>query len=377
AQAAADEPPLSLRLISAEYEVRQDFGDAPSLDEYRRRFPQSIVTGRELTGDATSPAPPANLGQSLPATGHVLVETIASADRKSSRYTLSRLHAEGGLGRIWVAHDVNLNRDVALKEIKPETTSRPEVWQRFLKEAQIAGQLEHPNIVPVYELARRPDDDQPFYTMRLVRGETLRDRIREYHERKREGKADPLELPRLLTAFVSICNAISFAHSKGVIHRDLKPENVVLGAFGEVLVLDWGLAKLTSDKEESTLQPVDITASASVHATKAGQVLGTPAYMSPEQAAGRISKMDARTDIYGLGAILFEILAGKPPHEGPDVSELLSQIVLAPTPNVRTVDAKIHSALGAICAKAMERRQEDRYTTASALADDVQRFLAD
>lgn len=368
---------LSLRLIKAEYEVRQDFGDLPSIEEYRRRFPKWIVTGRELTDAPKAPALPANLVQSLPAAGHVLVETIATADRKSSRYTLSRLHAEGGLGRIWVAHDVNLNRDVALKEIKPETTTHPEVWQRFLKEAQIAGQLEHPNIVPVYELARRPEDDQPFYTMRLVRGETLRDRIRDYHERKRGGIADPLELPRLLTAFVSICNAISFAHSKGVIHRDLKPENVVLGAFGEVLVLDWGLAKLQSDKEEATLQPVDITASANVHATKAGQVLGTPAYMSPEQAAGRISKMDARTDIYGLGAILFETLAGKPPHEGPDISELLSQIVLAPTPIVRAVDAKIHPALGAICAKAMERSQDDRYPTASALADDVQRFLAD
>ena len=372
---------LVVRLIRAEYEARRDWGDRPSLDEYRRRFPQWIITGRELT----QPPPPAveskvaaeNAVREVPAIGHVLIETIPSADRKSSRYTLSRLHAEGGLGRIWIAHDVSLNREVALKEIKPGSTKHAEVSQRFLKEAQIAGQLEHPNIVPVYELARRPEDNQPFYTMRLVRGQTLRECCTEYHRKKKDAGADPLELHRLLTAFVSICNAISFAHSKGVIHRDLKPENVVLGAFGEVLVLDWGLAKLTSEKGEETPQPVDITASAQMHATKAGQVLGTPAYMSPEQAAGRLGKIDARTDIYGLGAILFELLTGRPPHQGPDMSELISQIVLAPTPQVTTANPAAPRALSAICATAMARKQEDRYPSASALADDVQRYLAD
>src|SRR5262249_63049 len=124
--------------------------------------------------------------------------------------------------------------------------------ERFLKEAQVTGQLEHPNIVPVYELARRPDDARPFYTMRLVRGQTLRDAISEYHERRSRGHADPLERHRLLQAFGSVCNAISYAHSRGVIHRDLKPANVILGSFGEVLLLDWGLAKVGGQPGEAS-----------------------------------------------------------------------------------------------------------------------------
>src|SRR5205807_3180644 len=137
------------------------------------------------------------------------------------RYTLTRQHSEGGLGRVYVAHDNDLNRDVALKEIRPDRAQHREAWQRFLKEAQLTGQLEHPNIVPVYEVARRETDAAPFYTMRLVRGQTLHEATAEYHRRRREGRDDPLERPRLLGAFVSICQAVSYAHSRGVIHRDL------------------------------------------------------------------------------------------------------------------------------------------------------------
>ena len=146
-----------------------------------------------------------------PARGHVLVETLVPppAQRDSLRYTLTRLHAEGGLGKIWIAHDTDLNRDVALKEIKSATGPNPESWRRFLKEAQITGQLEHPNIVPVYELARRKEDDQPFYTMRFLRGQTFRDAIAEFHRRRAGKPADRLELQRqLLEPFAKICQAI-------------------------------------------------------------------------------------------------------------------------------------------------------------------------
>ena len=139
---------------------------------------------------------------------------------------------------------------MALKEIRPDRAANPEIWRRFLKEAQITGQLEHPNIVPVYELARRREDDQPFYTMRFVRGQSLRGAIEEFH-RRRAGKApDRLALQSLLGAFLKVCDAIAYAHSRGVVHRDLKPENVVLGGFGEVVVLDWGLAKLVDVADE-------------------------------------------------------------------------------------------------------------------------------
>jgi serine/threonine protein kinase len=184
----------------------------------------------------------------------VLVETLVPppAQRDSLRYTLTRLHAEGGLGKIWIAHDTDLNRDVALKEIKSSTVPNPESWGRFLKEAQITGQLEHPNIVPVYELARRKEDDQPFYTMRFLRGQTLRDAIAEFHRRRAGKPAHRLELQRqLLEPFVKVCQAVGYAHSRGVIHRDLKPENVVLGGHGEVVVLDWGLAKVVGQPDDA------------------------------------------------------------------------------------------------------------------------------
>src|SRR5262249_46743567 len=162
----------------------------------------------------------------------------------------------------------------------------------------------------VYELGRRPGDEQPFYTMRFVRGRTLAEASRAYHERRRRGEAGPLELRELLMAFVGVCNAVAYAHSRGVIHRDLKPQKVVLGDFGEVIVLDWGLARVLGEAEGEAAEdraPVSLSGEGSRDQTIAGQVLGTPAYMAPEQAEGRLDLIDARTDVYGLGAILYEL----------------------------------------------------------------------
>ena len=176
----------------------------------------------------------------------------------SDRVQVDPPASQGGLGRVWLARDNELNREVALKEIHPDKAGHPEMRRRFLQEAQVTGQLEHPNIVPVYELSRRPEDDQPFYTMRFVRGRTLRRPSPSITQHRDERKADPLEQPKLLQAFVSVCQAIGYAHSRGVIHRDLKPENVVLGGFGEVIVLDWGLAKMVDrpDEDEGPRKPV-------------------------------------------------------------------------------------------------------------------------
>ena len=270
-----------------------------------------------------------------PAAGYVMAATIShhAPTEQRERYTLTQLHGQGGLGRVWLAHDTDLNRDVALKEILPEKAAHPEMWRRLLKEAQVAGQLEHPNIVPVYELARRSGDNPPFYTMRFVRGQTLGQAIASYHSHRAEGRLDPLEQPRLLQAFVSVCQAIGYAHSRGVIHRDLKPVNVVLGGFGEVLVLDWGLAKMVDrPDEDKDLASLAITNDAETEPTRMGQTPGTPAYMAPEQAEGRLDLIDSRTDIYGLGTILFEILTGRPPHRGENLHELIARIATAETP---------------------------------------------
>ncbi len=313
-----------------------------------------------------------------PAPGYVLLSTVDHDLGRRARYTLTRVHGEGGLGRVYVAHDQDLNRDVALKELRPERAQAPETWQRFFREAQLTGQLEHPNIVPVYEVGRRDGDGQPFYTMRLVRGRTLREALRDYHQRRREGRTDPLERPKLLNNFVSICNAVGYAHSRGVVHRDLKPDNVMLGGHGEVIVLDWGVAKVVGQADEGAgLPPVALTEQAQADATAAGRVLGTPAYAAPEQAEGRIDLIDARTDVYGLGSILFEILTGKPPHDAEDTAALLRRIAAAPPPRARAIDGSVPPALDAICARAMARDRRDRYARAEDLARDVERWLAD
>src|SRR5206468_9631777 len=161
-------------------------------------------------------------------------------------------HAPGGIGRVGLAYDSDLGREVALKELRPERSGNPVLADRFLNEAQITGQLEHPGIVPVYELTQRAEDRQPFYTMRFIKGRTLTDALRAYHQKRAAGRPEPLEQIALLNAFVAVCHAVAYAHSRGVIHRDLKGQNVVLGDFGEVIVLDWGFAKVLGQADEPT-----------------------------------------------------------------------------------------------------------------------------
>jgi serine/threonine protein kinase/Flp pilus assembly protein TadD len=308
--------------------------------------------------------------------GHTLISTLAYQPETRERYTLSRLHARGGIGQVWLALDCDLGRQVALKELRPERAGDTAHWARFLEEAKVTGQLEHPAIVPVYELARRSADGQPFYTMRFVRGRTLSEAIRDYHRRRAAGAAGPLDLAALLNAFVAVCNAAAYAHSRGVIHRDLKPQNVVLGDFGEVVVLDWGLAKLVDRPEDAAvLSSVALGPADGREATVAGQVLGTPAYMPPEQAEG--AAVDHRSDVYGLGAILYEILAGRPPFEGPDPLDVLRRVVRDVPARPREVVPTAPRPLEAACLKALAKVPADRYGSAIELADEVRRFLAD
>lgn len=302
------------------------------------------------------------------------------------RYVLTRLHAQGGIGRVWLAHDAGLGRDVALKELLPERTGNAAVAARFLQEAQITGQLEHPGIVPIYDLSWHAAENQPFYTMRFVKGQTLREASLAHHEKRRAGQAGALDLRRLLNAFVGVCNALAYAHSRGVLHRDLKGQNVILGEYGEVVVLDWGLAKILDAKQRDPAPtpvgseppaPVVLESDTPVGDTMPGQLLGTPGYMSPEQAQGRLDLVDARTDIYGLGAILFEILTGRAPHQGQDGTEAIRRTIYDDSPQPRTVEPTVPPALNAICARAMAKQRSERYASAADLAEDVQRFLAD
>jgi tetratricopeptide (TPR) repeat protein/tRNA A-37 threonylcarbamoyl transferase component Bud32 len=317
------------------------------------------------------------LGRLPPPSGHVLISTIDHTPGTRERYTLTRLHARGGIGQIWLARDETLGREVALKELRPEQAASPAVWARFLEEARITGQLEHPGIVPVYELTPPSDDRQPFYTMRFVRGRTLAEAVRDYHRRRSAGEAGAVDFQALLQALVGVCNAVAYAHARGVLHRDLKPQNVVLGDYGEVIVLDWGLAKLV-DRPEDTLTPaVAVEHAEGRGETEAGQALGTPAYMAPEQAEGRWATVDRRSDVYGLGAILYEILADRPPFDGSATAEVLRKVAQEPPERPQQHNPEAPPALEAVCLKALAKRPAERYATATELAREVQRFLAD
>jgi PAS domain S-box-containing protein len=301
--------------------------------------------------------------------------TVAYSPPCPERYVRLRLHATGGIGQVWLAHDSDLGRDVALKELRPERADHAELGARFLQEARITGQLEHPGVVPVYELVRGREDRQPFYTMQFIKGRTLSEAARTYHEKRVTGWADALELPTLLNAFVTVCNTVAYAHNRGVIHRDLKGHNVILGDFGEVIVLDWGLAKLVGRPECQTPAPPlvldDAAAEASGH-TVQGQALGTPPYMAPEQAAGHLDLIDRRTDVYGLGAILYEILTGRPPFAGRDTEEVLRKVrEEEPLPPHQTWP-EAPPALEAVCLRALSKDPTARYTAATEVAQEIQ-----
>jgi serine/threonine-protein kinase len=287
------------------------------------------------------------------------------------RYARLLLHATGGIGRVWLAHDGDLGRDVALKELRPERAGPGAPQARFLQEARITGQLEHPGVVPVYELARRPDG-QPFYTMRFVKGRTLSEAARAYHDKRSQGQADALDLPTLLNAFVTVCNTVAYAHSRGVIHRDLKGQNVILGDFGEVVVLDWGLAKLVGRPEDAPEPSQLVAAGADSGYTVQGQALGTPAYMAPEQSAGRLDLIDRRTDVYGLGAILYEILTAAPPFGGPSTEEVLRRVREEEPAPPQRFWPEVPPALEALCLRALAKRPADRPAAAAELAQEVQ-----
>jgi serine/threonine-protein kinase len=373
---------LLRELVLLEVTYRLGLGERPEAGEYLARFPEEAAQARaafevarlgaSTVGDAGAADHVRSTGDQ-PA-GHVLIKALDLNPERRDRYALTRLHAQGGIGRVWLARDDSLGREVALKELLPERSGDPKVWGRFLTEAKITGQLEHPGIVPVYELTHRDGDRAPFYTMRFVRGRTLSEATRAYHARRREGRAERLDLLALLNAFVGVCNAVAFAHSRGVVHRDLKGQNVVLGDFGEVIVLDWGLAKLVDQPGAGAGPQLAVDGHG---ATLDGQVMGTPAYMAPEQAEGRVDLIDQRTDVYGLGATLYEVLTGRPPFSGAGPSEVLRRVREDAPERPRAVCPDIPAGLEAVCLKAMAKRPSDRYPSAAELGQEVRRWLAD
>jgi serine/threonine-protein kinase len=342
---------------------------------------QDATADPNATASIPSPADPdATVGQVAPdAPGIPGVGLPTSA---GLRFHILRPHARGGLGEVLVAQDRELNREVALKQIQDRHADDPGSRARFLLEAEITGGLEHPGIVPVYGLGCYADG-RPYYAMRLIRGESFKEAIERFHKPS-PARPDPGEhallLRELLGRFVDMCQAVAYAHSRGVIHRDLKPGNVMLGPYGETLVVDWGLAKSLGQAEVPAGPPEDplrpLTSDGGVP-TQAGQVVGTPQYMSPEQAGGRLDDIGPASDVYSLGATLYCLLTGRAPFEERDMGVLLLKVEKGDLLPPSRVNPRVAPALGAICLKAMALRPQDRYPSARALAEDIKRWLAD
>ena len=295
------------------------------------------------------------------------------------RFRIIRPHAAGGLGEVFLAHDNELHRDVALKEIKARYADVPTSRLRFLLEAEVTGGLEHPGIVPVYGLGQY-SDGRPFYAMRFIRGDNLKQAIDRFHSTDFSAKPAErsVEFRNLVGRMIDVANAIEYAHRRRVLHRDLKPGNIMIGKYGETLVVDWGLAKIHYDDSPSD-EPILDVPSGSSDATQStpGQLLGTPAYASPEQADGRLNEMGATSDVYSLGATLYQILTGESAFTGREVREVVEKVKSGDFRKPTDVDGSIPRALEAVCLKAMALESKDRYRSAAAMAADLELWLAD
>ena len=293
----------------------------------------------------------------------------------AGRYSVQREYGRGGQSRVLLAVDAHVGREIALKELLPEpaggtapVSQTAAAAARFVREARITGQLEHPNIVPVYEVGRHPDGTL-YYTQKLVRGSTFKKAL-----------ASAATLPerlKLLGHFSDVCQAVAYAHSRSVIHRDLKPENVMVGEFGETVVLDWGLAKARGQADlEARQVEREALALRSPGATIEGHALGTPSYMSPEQALGRLDEIDERSDVWSLGAMLYEILTGAPPFDGDTAYSVIGKVIHDPVRPVRAVLPGAPPELAAVAERALSRDRSARYASARELAAEIEAYRA-
>ena len=300
----------------------------------------------------------------------------------SDRFKFVKELKRGGLGVVSVAVDGELRREVALKRIRPEKAFDTVYRDKFLREAEITGNLEHPGVVPVYGMGT-DSLGHLFYAMRLIRGATFTEMIQRHWADNAPGPM-AFHHPRLITLidhFMAACQTIHYAHERGVLHRDLKPDNVMVGSYGETLVVDWGLAKIANDtdKEEAGSNewqgPPEITETPT--STRFGAAMGTPAYASPELITGQILDIDHRSDVFGLGAILFEVLSGQAPLQGRTMAELKKRAASAQICNLSELAPFVPKPLAAVCNKCLEARPEDRYQSVGELIEDLQCWKAD
>ena len=330
----------------------------------------------------------------------LLHSPILEGSSQIGRYLDLGALGEGGMGEVRKVRDEILNRNLAMKIVHPSMLLNGKALTRFFEEAQIGAQLQHPNIIPIHEFGELPDG-RLYFTMKEIKGTEFSKCIREVHEASTEdtwleGKSG-YTFRQLIQTFHKVCETVAYAHSVDVIHRDLKPENIMLGDFGEVLVVDWGIAKvLNKDGDNADTQENEVQVQRSKNSpleTRMGMIAGTPTYMSPEQAEGRVDLMSPATDIYSLGAILYQILSGRMPYTGTSAQEIIQKVLLSSPPSLNTTGSrkssvdrpnidllmedtgKIPSPLIEMCERAMERDIADRYRSAADFAEDIFSWL--
>lgn len=401
--------------LYAEYRLRLDEGEALDLERFVSEYPMFADEIRELDrnerklagiGDvfgsaptaaptpvAPSPLTPANKKRTAPRRTGELVDHIVSRPSPFTRYSFERKVGQGSMGEVFRVWDGDLRRTLAMKILsrgfgRLNTDQYERTLTRFVAEAQVTSQLDHPSIVPVHDFGVSPDG-LAYFTMKLVKGRELRHVIDELHAESGNGWT----MHRVLGLVHKACEAMSYAHHKGVLHRDLKPTNVMVGRYGAVYVMDWGLARiLGSDHEDVLLADGDITlrvtsdrdgmlreAGIDQNATRKGASVGTPAYMAPEQAGGGGEAIDERADVYGIGAILYHVASGRPPYTEPGkrtpVQTVLFKLQQGPPPSIDTVAPGAPAELRAIVRTAMARAPEARFQTMEQLANELAAFL--
>jgi serine/threonine protein kinase len=329
----AADPEQAMVLVYGEVLSRTAAGERPTLDEYRRRFPQladhltiqfQLHAALHPTGTDLTAVPAEPLTASATVAHAEPPHTAGGPPAAVGPYRILGELGRGGMGVVYAAHDPTLDREVAVKTFPPDRFAPPQAVARFQREARVSARLQHPAVPPVYAVGELTDGT-PYLAMKLVRGRTLADQLKD-----RPDSAD--DLPRFLGVFEQVCQAVGYAHAHGVIHRDLKPANVMVGEFGEVQVMDWGLARAFSIADFR--MPIDPpgapphptageqnpqSAIDDPQFTAAGAILGTPAYIAPEQARGEA--IDPRADVFALGGLLCVLLTGRPPFVAPDTAQ--------------------------------------------------------
>jgi serine/threonine protein kinase/formylglycine-generating enzyme required for sulfatase activity len=359
--------------------------DSATLWELAIRHQRRSEAAAELFAAALTPAQLAELGAApRPRFERTLVETPTATLAPTSgavdlafestsvgrppdggeRYLLGGRLGEGGGGLVLDALDTAIGRRVALKVLKHDGDDERTSSVRFLREARVTARLEHPSVIPVYDVGSLADGE-PFYAMRIVKRQTLREILLD--ERR-------VSLARLCAMFVQICRGLSYAHASGVIHRDLKPENILVGDYGEIYIADWGLCKVVGE-DEPERPPVEALAPDTILDTQQGATLGTPGYMAPEQAKGRWHEVDSRSDLFSLGVILYEILAGQPPFSGPSGLAIITASMAHEPAPPRTINPDCPLVLQDLCLQLLSKDKAGRPASAAAVADEIEAFL--